>query len=206
MKESSVLSFSNFFFLLDVYRTQHAPTNRLFDSYTKFGLVFSLSIQIRQKKLFHSIESDALQKKSNSYCHNFFSSCYSMFSYWMQSKYTYTISKNYHMNRFVHLYIRIKIVNFLLFYIYCKLKSNTRTNCMTTAQKCCCKCIERNLAHLQAHEVSEASESWTCSNAPTKIPIGNLCVSQQQNFIERNEMKILFFIFWIFFRSFFFFH
>lgn len=45
------------------------------------------------------------------------------------------------------------------------------------AQKCCSECIERDLAHLQAHKVSEASESWTCSNASTEIPIGNLCVS-----------------------------
>lgn len=78
----------------------------------------------------------------------------------------------------------LKSLIFFLSYFYHKLKSNTSEPiAWQPAQKCCSKCITRNLAHLQAHEVSEASESWTCSNTPTKIPTGNLCVSQQRKII-----------------------
>lgn len=97
------------------------------------------------------------------------------------------------MNGFIHIQCTKIVYFFFLFF------TNFITNWNRTpepiawqpAQKCCSKCIARNLAHLQAHEVSEASESWTCSNASTEIPTGNLCVSQQQKWfvsvIDRNE-------------------
>ena len=52
---------------------------------------------------------------------------------------------------------------------------------MPTAQKCSGERIERNLAHLQTYEVSEASERGASSNASEKIPVGNLCVSRQNS-------------------------
>lgn len=73
-----------------------------------------------------------------------------------------------------------KIVDFFILTFIANWNRTPQPIAWQPAQKCCSKCITRNLAHLQAHEVSEASESWTCSNTPTKVPAGNLCVSQQQ--------------------------
>lgn len=108
--------------------------------------------------------------------------CYPMFVHRTQSAYTSSISWNYHMNGFAFILVRCtKIVEFFLFLTFIANWNRTpQSIARQPAQKCCSKRITRNLAHLQAHEVSEASECWTCSNAPTKIPAGNLCVSQQQ--------------------------
>lgn len=67
--------------------------------------------------------------------------------------------------------------------------THTHSDCIT-AQKCCGECIEGNLAHLQAYEVSEASESGTSSNASEEIPVGNLCVSLNfhHQTIERKDI------------------
>lgn len=69
-------------------------------------------------------------------------------------------------------------------------------NCIMSAQKCCGECVEGNLAHLQAHEVSEACKSRTSSNAPEEISVGNLCVSTENPIhtiakFFRNPPKIL---------------
>lgn len=53
-----------------------------------------------------------------------------------------------------------------------------------TAQKCSSKCTERNLAHLQAYEVSEAGQSRTSSSPSEEISVGNLCVSKKLQYFN----------------------
>lgn len=88
--------------------------------------------------------------------------------------------KNHHLNKWTY----IKVMTFLFsFFFFTKLNQNeTHTECyvMRTAKKCSSECTERNLAHLQTYEVSEASEPRASSNASEKIPVGNLCVSRKK--------------------------
>lgn len=52
---------------------------------------------------------------------------------------------------------------------------------LPTAQKCGSQRTPRDMAHLQAHKVSEASKSWTGANTSKEIPAGYLCVSPLQS-------------------------
>lgn len=54
-------------------------------------------------------------------------------------------------------------------------------------EECSCECASWDVAHLQAHEAREASESGSGTNSSEEISAGHLFVSYINNLIESSD-------------------